>query len=228
MTNAIKEEIILYEYSGINEFVFEITLKNGKLDIIDNKVLIKNNNEEIIGRFEDLYMYDNNEIYSNDVKYEIIQENDKYYYKIIANNDFLTDKTTVYPVVIDPIIVLTNDLDTYVSSYYPSTNYYNATFLETTGNNGWTADEVNNYVSKSYKFSQNMFSSFYMQQVVSANLTLEVKAKSTTSVQPKINEVLNDFYPTSLTYGSSSSLNINLLYKAHLLMKRCIYMMLMK
>lgn len=37
MTNAIKEEIFLYEYSGINEFVFEITLKNGKLDIIDIK-----------------------------------------------------------------------------------------------------------------------------------------------------------------------------------------------
>lgn len=107
-----KEDIILYKNIGVNEFAFslktgihEAVLEDGEVHIVDAKT------KETIGVIPPIYMYDSfggdstepsaHESYNNSFSIEKLS-NGEYLITITVDKDFLNDRTTVYPVYIDP------------------------------------------------------------------------------------------------------------------------------
>lgn len=128
----VKEYIILNEYTEGFSMSFEYTLKNLKLIETDEGFIFINQTGEAVFKFEDLFMFDNENNISSDIKYEITEtKKDTYLITILPNNDWLSEAN--YPVMIDPTLVSTstsmNIWDTYISQANPTINYANSQYM---------------------------------------------------------------------------------------------------
>ena len=145
LKTGIKEEIILEEKPETNIIQFEYKFKNIIPEQRDDGIVLFLDEEtkEIVGAIDPLFMYDSfdgehsveNGHYSEDIQLSIEQDKNnknRYIFTITLDKEFLENKDTVYPVIIDPTQTLTIDtygteiIDTFVSSRYPSNEYYSA------------------------------------------------------------------------------------------------------
>lgn len=134
---GIKENIVLEQYEGINEF--EFIINTGGLIPAENSGisidLLNPNTNEIelcIGQVDSKDSFTGENV-NNDVHFtlensmELIPTGKKseYILKIIVDKAFLESETTVYPVTVDPTLVLGASpiYDAPVFSGYPNTNY---------------------------------------------------------------------------------------------------------
>jgi hypothetical protein len=107
--NGFKEDIVMYENVG-NEFSF-ILKTNGLVAQIDgmNINLTDPVSGAVVAVADPIYVYDSSEIsnstFDNKIELELREDGD-YEVKIIADNDFLSNPETVYPVYVDPTITI--------------------------------------------------------------------------------------------------------------------------
>lgn len=139
LDNGIKEDIILNEYTGQNQFDFTLSLTGLKAKQTDdgNIVLYDSATDEPIFYLPEMYMKDSftgdrvegDGHYSEEVKYALKEgaEEGQYVVSVIADKEFLSKETTVYPVIIDPTIqTITTQagiIDAYVRKDTPTTKY---------------------------------------------------------------------------------------------------------
>jgi len=122
--DKVKEDIIINNYKGQNTFTFELKLEG--LDAVqENKeIVLLNSAGKRVFKLDPLFMYDANDKFSGNVAYVLRKENAKTYIDVVADQAFLEDPQTTYPVTIDPTITTTSlALANYVDDYYPDSSF---------------------------------------------------------------------------------------------------------
>lgn len=130
-TTKIKENIILNKDSDISNIVFQLYFENLVFCISnDGKCLELKNKENGKSLFSipSPYMIDKNGVMTDEIYYEITQENDNLLtLKLIINNEWLENR--LFPVKIDPEFdFLDGEIDLY--------GYYNTTYTGSADENG--------------------------------------------------------------------------------------------
>ncbi len=136
LSDGIKENIILNEYTGNNRFDFLLTVSNAYPEMTEyGAIMIKDDEtDEQIGVIPAPYMTDASEEggYSTEAYYEILETADGFILTVVVDENYLTDKARVYPVVVDPSYsIFTGSSvvqDAYVKSHTPyrDTNFYSS------------------------------------------------------------------------------------------------------
>lgn len=126
--NGVKEYIVLDSNSG-NKFTFTMDFVGLTPQMAaDNSVLLLNAAGETVLTIPPIYVEDSavekNSTYENAVKLTQVKGN-RYLLEIAVDEDFLSSAETVYPVLVDPHITLSNANidDTYVREGLPNQNY---------------------------------------------------------------------------------------------------------
>ena len=130
LLNGVKEDIVLSSYTGIHTFQFLIETDGMGVYYDEEQELYYINSSETaeggfnIGR---VYIYDQNQrVDIGSMTVTTVEENQTYLLTITANENFLTDEETVYPVTIDPTLTFRQESqirDAIVYSNYPNGAY---------------------------------------------------------------------------------------------------------
>jgi RHS repeat-associated protein len=136
--SAVKEDIILNQYQNQNTFSFELKQKGVTVYKEKNGTIVfKDSKGNIDWFFEKPYMTDAKGKYSDKVSLDLREENGKTFVDVVADQAFLQDPTTSYPVTIDPTINNWDIMrDMFVASGFPTTSYSSDTFFNT-GSHGY-------------------------------------------------------------------------------------------
>lgn len=137
MLSGVKEDIILSEYTGVNGFDF--LLETGGLYLYEtggHYYLAENENAEAAFNLGEILVYDAVGRPSiGTMTVETVTPGEAYRLRLSADEAFLTDPTTVYPVTIDPSLTVSDNThgagaieDAPVFSGYPSRNFGNYVF----------------------------------------------------------------------------------------------------
>ncbi len=152
---GVKENIILNKKSATNKFIstYDIgELRAEKLN--DREIALYNADDEIEYYINALYMFDANNIVSEDIVLNILEnDNGKLVVELVADEQWLNDSKRAYPVVIDPSFTYSRDWGTvssaFVDSATPDTvlsfngqNVYTGS-LEVRGNDKYTLLKMN-------------------------------------------------------------------------------------
>ncbi len=130
---GVKEDIILQTFPNENTFSFELMLQGVK-DVIekDGTIIFSDSKGKKIWYLEKPYMVDATGKYSDKVQYQLRKHNGKTFVDVVADEAFLQDPATKYPVTIDPTINSWDILrDMFVASAFPTSSYSNDTFFNT-------------------------------------------------------------------------------------------------
>lgn len=123
--DRVKENIIVKQKQDNYIFDFNISIDNlePKLSSDGKRLELKNKTtNEIDYTIPTPFMFDNNQVYCNDVYYEIGQETDSILtLKVVVSEEFMNAEDRAYPVTIDPQIVL-NDSKIFSCENYSSDN----------------------------------------------------------------------------------------------------------
>lgn len=122
-SGKINEEVVLESYNGFKSYSMVIDT-DGLIPKKDEygRVALTDNDGKTIMLIKAPYMYDANDIISEDIEVTVTQENKKEWeITYTPDVEWLLDKERIYPVVIDPIVTTQNyaqvdQLDTYVRS----------------------------------------------------------------------------------------------------------------
>ena len=130
LLNGIKEDIVLNSYTGIHTFQFLIETDGmGVYYDEEQELYYINSSENAEGGFNigRVYIYDKNQrVDIGSMTVTTVEENQTYLLTITANESFLTDEETVYPVTIDPTLTFRQESqirDAIVYSNYPNGAY---------------------------------------------------------------------------------------------------------
>ncbi len=137
LNNGIKECIILNQYTGINSFQFKLSVQNLIPVLRDENYIILMDGEKEVGIIPAAYMYDSykgnededEKHNSEKVTYslESTVNEGEYILTLTADKTFLQDKSTVYPVTIDPTAQIMDDSneidDSWITSRYANNRY---------------------------------------------------------------------------------------------------------
>ncbi len=170
---GVKEEIILSSYQGTNGYDF-ILKTNGMYVYQDERgyYLAKTKNSEETIRIGNTIVYDaGGNIEDGTLEVKALQEGQLYVLTVGANETFLTDPNTVYPVTIDPSLTVSDNThgvnaiqDSPVYAGYPDRNFGNYTYNRA-GNAGGNYG-VGRTVIRLYGFYSNpMYTSLGMSQI---------------------------------------------------------------
>ena len=132
---GLKEYLVLNSSHSPHSFCFEVSgeglsfsnNQNGTIDVIgpDNEVAFQ---------FSKLFAVDSAGVYTEDVHYEISENGNTTVITIVVSDSYLNNPDRSFPILVDPTVMITGEYstqDTYVSSRYPTTNYYLNTYLRT-------------------------------------------------------------------------------------------------
>lgn len=135
--SKVKENIVLGSYQGKN--TIEFLIKGSGLTAnkkSDGSIEFKDKSSgKFLFNIPRPYMFDSNKqagpegVTSQTVTQDIAPTKDGFILTVTADEAFLKDPATVYPVTIDPWIDYFNAQDTFIASNYPTYNYYNSTYL---------------------------------------------------------------------------------------------------
>lgn len=133
LNNEVKEDWIMNEYNGINEFHYTIQTdlygqveKDGSIGFYENEskektvftlpkpVMVDSNYNETLG----------DGIRSTDIHYKLNKKSDNSYELVLnASKEWLSSSKRVFPIYIDPSVSIDALGDTFVMSAYPNNNY---------------------------------------------------------------------------------------------------------
>jgi len=132
LLSGVKEDIILYSY--IDNASFTFVLETDGLGVYNDQkgyYLAENPKDEKVFRIGEIILYDEVGKPGNGyINITTVSEREKYILTVTADEEYLTDETTVYPVTIDPSITV-SDNDTGTNSIvdcpifegFPNANY---------------------------------------------------------------------------------------------------------
>lgn len=131
--SAVKEDIVLNQYQNENTFSFELKMKGVTSHKEKNGTIVfKDSKGNTIWFFESPFMTDAKGKYSEKVSLDLREENGKTFVDVIADQAFLKDPETQYPVTIDPTIDSWNVLrDNFVASSFPDSVYSSNSYVHT-------------------------------------------------------------------------------------------------
>lgn len=197
--SGLKEYIVMKDVTAPNSFEFAFTAdkydinatEDGRICFVDEH----NNVDFILGN---LYAFDKEGTYTEDVYYSIKKSGNTYLISVTISDDFVDDPSRVYPIVIDPSVMITggvNTYDTFVSSKYPTKNYYLNKYLR-------TGKDEDYYVRRSFiKF--DIPTSISDGTVSSAYLSIKKYSGEIPDVT--VNRVKGTWSSDSLTWNSMPS-----------------------
>ena len=145
--SGLKENIILHKYSGQNIFYFNVSFENLKPAVMEGEAIPLLDSETgeialVLGQIDarDAYEVDAQQQHTSikgSLKLIHLGQND-YSLSVEIDRGFLEDKSTVYPVTIDPSIIIYNDniIDTSVYSEKPDQPYFYASSYLVVGDHG--------------------------------------------------------------------------------------------
>ena len=131
--NGFKEDIILSSVPESNQFRFTLTTNGATLSMDGDRLLVSDDGEEV-GCFEPIYIYDSagNSCYGSMQMLASSAARNTYSVIITAPWDFLTDTDTVYPVTVDPTLMLYASSSSVIQDSNVFTNYNHNYGLATT------------------------------------------------------------------------------------------------
>ena len=210
--DAVKEDLILQKYSNLNTFSFELKL-NGVTPVVEKDGTIpfsdsKGNKQWFLAK---PYMTDAKGKYSEKVTLTLRQESGKTFVDVIADQSFLQDPATQYPVTIDPTIDNWDvQRDNFVASAFPTSIYSSNTYMDTDYNSyfGSTRSLVKFYLSSLPSDSNITSANFNAYQTITDATNASIDAYRVTSgwtsptwnTQPTINST-----PESTTTSNTSN-----------------------
>ena len=133
---AVKEYIVLNDRSCHNSYTYEFDTERYKAILDkDGRVIFVDSEGDEVFRLGDLFAVDSDGTYTDQLHYEVDAPVDgKTKISIVIDASYLNAPERVFPVVIDPFLMITGEYktyDTFVSSLYPTTNYYLYKYLRT-------------------------------------------------------------------------------------------------
>ncbi len=197
---ALKEDIIIKSRQATASFTFGLST-NGLILSEKNDILALHNTlgEEIF-RFAPLYMEDANGKRSEAVYLSYTSVKNGYEITISVDPDFLNAADTVYPVVVDPSVMVTGSsvtYDTCVDQQYPTSNYY-------LSENLWTGGAYGTNAMRTYiKFE--MPGGISGANVTSAYLNIKKKEYQPPTI--KAYRVFENWSSSAITWNSKPSYN---------------------
>ncbi len=107
---GIKEDIVLEQYTGTNQFCFIISTNglklikedDGNIYIVDPLTGNKKVNMTSVYVYDSSIIQEKNSTCNNNIKIEELVKDNEYRVTIYVDSEFLTDTKTVYPVYVDP------------------------------------------------------------------------------------------------------------------------------
>ncbi|MGI6745697.1 MAG: DNRLRE domain-containing protein [Acutalibacteraceae bacterium] len=224
---GIKENIVLEQYEGINEF--EFIINTGGLIPAENSGisidLLNPNTNEIelcIGQVDSKDSFTgenvNNDVHftlENSMELRPTGKNSEYIIKIIVDKSFLESEATVYPVTVDPTVTIGVDpiYDAPVFSGYPNTNYRTNAY-NTVGYYNSSYKEAITYFKVDCMTSYNYIDP---AKVTSAYLHTYETSGHTSSVTIQVHDTMSTWVNSSITYANrpdtynyNASNNVNL------------------
>ena len=231
VSTGVKEEIIIEEYNGNNIYEFTVELKDLEPLYLsgDSIPLIDKSTGEEVAAISQIDMRDSSEgeAFNTSLfnKIELTKiDGDIYNLKIILDEEFLTNESTVYPVIVDPTLTFNADpiYDAPVFSGYPTKNfnsntynvvgYHNSTYGE-----GIAFIKINNIQNYIYINPDNITSAYlkvYEGSGKTSSATVGIynpKATwSNTSITYKNMPTLPSSPYSSITISSSGWYNFNI------------------
>ncbi len=200
--DAVKEDLILHRYSNVNTFTFELKL-NGVKPVVEKDGTIafsdtKGNKQWFLAK---PYMTDANGKYSDKVSLNLREVNGKTYVDVVADQSFLQDPATQYPVTVDPTINNWNvQRDNFVASSFPTSIFSSNTYMDTGYNSyfGSTRSLVKVYLPSLPSDSK----------ITSANFNAYQTQSNATGVSVDLFRA-NSSWASSVTWNTQPTLAVN-------------------
>ena len=193
---SVKEYIVLTGSSAPNEFVFTYDLHGGSIAQTEDGVYaVFAADGERAFDFGMLFAVDAVGNYSDALTYDFVANGDKTSVTVTLDPDYMNDPERVYPVVIDPTIMITgsnNTKDSFVSSKHPTLNYYMNTQLMTGRDTGY-------YVRRTY-IGFTLPSSVLHKGIKSAYINIKKSTGSTPYV--KAYRVTGSWTSSTITWNN--------------------------
>ncbi|MBC1792863.1 DNRLRE domain-containing protein [Listeria booriae] len=210
---SVKEDIVLQEYTGKNEYTFQVNTLLTAKKLADGSIAFEGKSGKVHYTLPKPVMTDSkihpdtgNATESDKVDFDLKKINDtNYEITLVADQAWLKDKEREYPVYIDPSVQIKTVVDADISSATPTTNY--------SGSKLWDA-ALNEYVLKVGRYDDTTgFNYGYIKPDTSSlvNATIEsatfnayaVWHYSSTAKNPvKLEEVTGDWTPTGVTWNT--------------------------
>ncbi|MFA5676192.1 MAG: DNRLRE domain-containing protein [Christensenellales bacterium] len=133
-TSGIKEYIILNQPFDTNTFEFDLKLEGLQVKEEDGGIQFVDDEGNPIFSIGDLIAVDDNGALAQDIKCTISNKNGSYRFSLTVDEGYLSHKNRVYPIVIDPSVMIAGSsvtFDSYVSSKLPTRNFYLESYLRT-------------------------------------------------------------------------------------------------
>lgn len=194
-TSGVKEDIVLKSATAPRSFEFALTADELAAIEKDGTIHFQDKAGKDVFHIGLLYMVDANGKYSESVSCSIKQAKSGYTLIITASDEFLDAEDTIYPVTIDPSVMVTgvaSTFDTCVDQQYPSSNYY-------LSQNLWTGGALGTNAMRSYiKFT--LPTNITASQVTRAYLNIKKNAYETPTI--KAYRVTSSWTSSSVTWNN--------------------------
>lgn len=194
-TGALKEDIILRSRQTPSVYKFRLATNGLTLRESGGSFGLFTSTGEEMFTFAPLYMEDANGKRSENVSLTYTSVKNGYELTVSADTEFLNAADTVYPVVIDPSIMVTGSGSTYdtcVDQQYPYSNYY-------LSENLWTGGAYGTNAMRTYmKFI--ILTDILPRQVTSAHIYLLKKEYQTPTI--KAYRVTEEWASSAITWNS--------------------------
>jgi RHS repeat-associated protein len=222
----VKEDIVLQEKpldSTPTKFSFKLNITNLAYEKQeDGSILFKDLNNQPLFYIDRPYMFDSfvpsgyqkqpnitsipEEALSYDVVMNIVERDDELFIDIVPNRDWLMDSKRVYPVVIDPTIVMiqpkTEGIDTTIRSSHPTVTGGGET--DTTVGLQKGADGFTKVLRSLYKFDLSSIPAG--ASILNADLNLWMSSVSNdTSIQVDAHELSKSWTENGATWNSTGT-----------------------
>ena len=134
-SSGVKEFIIIKNAEAEGIYRFNIHAEETTIEERDNRIVFIDAQGEEVLEITPFFATDSMDHYCGDITH-LVEDlgNDNYRLEIVIDQEWLRAEERVYPVVLDPSVMVTgtySTYDTFVSSAYPTTNYYEDYYLRT-------------------------------------------------------------------------------------------------
>ncbi len=133
--NGLKEYIILNSTEAPNEFSFMFQMDGLEMQTVENETFFMDAEGKPVFQMGQLFAVDGANKLTNELTCSStpVKGTDNVIVTVTLNEEYLSDPERVFPVVIDPSIMISSvqTADTCVMSYYADYNYYTSSYLRT-------------------------------------------------------------------------------------------------
>lgn len=124
---AVKEDLVLHSKPEEDTYTYEFKLKNVEAKLSEKgDILFEDKDGKTFFTLTKPFMYDAKENVSHEIDVNLRKEKGKTFVDVKADQEWLSDPSRAYPVIIDPSVIIQEGTteDTFISSTYPTGNYY--------------------------------------------------------------------------------------------------------